>query len=633
MRFLSIEITNFLSYIDTTTINLANRGLVGVFGVNGAGKSGFTTDALTWCLWGETVRNVDKDQVVNNQSGKDCKVSLTLEDNDELFTIVRTRSCTTEKKRNDLRIFTGREKNEVTSGTVHSTQNLVNTVVGLDFKTFVQSVLLSAGDIPSFCRLTDDEKKEVLEDILRINVIRKARDVVKEKISSKINKLNALEVEYESIESQKAAVVSRLDSLQEPFNSFELQKKITIEEINNLIRNQDKEIYNINLELEALSELEWEKEQLESKLSIENNILKSQEDIGNRNLNKLQAVEKEAEINFATCANELTKLEKQKANILRLNGSCPTCLQPVHDKDNILQKLEEEIQEAASRRDSFKNVKDTIKLARTKEFSALLEELQELKDKGKELEKLIAAKSKQVDRINNFQLILPHLLQRKTDLTRKLEEEKNRENPYINLIYLAKQEIKSLDNKLRIVKARVRKLNYEVSHLRYWDVGFSNSGIKSYIIENAIPFLNARARRYSETMSNGKISITFSSTSKLKSGESKEKFNVEVVNEAGANIYEGNSSGERKRSDFAIGWALADLAATRSTKPIRFRGLDEPFESLDAEGVEAVFRLLNSAVNDYETIFCITHDQSLQNKFQRKMLVEKVNGQSRITDA
>lgn len=631
MKLLSIKIANFLSYKDTTNINLADRGLVGVFGANGQGKSSIC-DSLVWCLWGETVRNVDKDLVVNNKSGKDCKVSLQLEDSGQQFKIVRTRSCTKEKKRNDLRIYTGKEESEITSGTTAASQLLVNSIIGLDFATFVQSVLLSGGDVSSFCRLTDDEKKAVLEDILRINVIRKARDVVKDKISSRNNTLVTLEAELAAISSQREAATKKLQDLQIPFNNFELQQKINIEEIDNLIRNQDKEIDNINSNLELLPVLEKDKKDLEKDLGLEQALITNLEGAHKQNISKLKTVEQDASVNVALVSAEIDKLDKQKINVQNLNGQCPTCLKPTPDKHLTITKLEQELLEAKKRKLEFLELKHTLGQAITKQTNDFNDEILGIANKIKDLTNSIRQKSKVVDTAENLKLILPHVIQRKTDLFKKLNEEKNRDNPYSKLIEITGKEIKDLDNRTVMVKARVRKAKYEISNLRFWDKGFGNQGIKSYIIDNAIPFLNRRAAHYSEIMSNSKIQISFSSVTRLKNGSDREKFNVEIINEVGADMYSGNSSGERRRADVCIGWALADLAATRAAKPIKFRGLDEPFESLDEEGIEAVFRLLNSAINDYETIFCITHDQSLQEKFQRVMLVEKVDGSSRITN-
>ena len=131
-------------------------------------------------------------------------------------------------------------------------------------------------------------------------------------------------------------------------------------------------------------------------------------------------------------------------------------------------------------------------------------------------------------------------------------------------------------------------------------------------------------------MSDGALTIRFSTQTRNKGGGLREKFNVSVVNSNGADVYKGNSSGERRRSDVAIGWALADLAATRASKPVRFRGLDEPFENLDAEGVDAVFRLLQHAAQEYESIFCISHNSELKNRFNKELVVTKRHGYSTI---
>jgi DNA repair exonuclease SbcCD ATPase subunit len=79
-----------------------------------------------------------------------------------------------------------------------------------------------------------------------------------------------------------------------------------------------------------------------------------------------------------------------------------------------------------------------------------------------------------------------------------------------------------------------------------------------------------------------------------------------------------------------VAWALADLAAARASRPIRFRGLDEPFENLDEVGEDAVIKLLHSAVGRYETILCVTHSDHLRDQFPASITVVKENGNARF---
>ncbi|MGK7831140.1 AAA family ATPase, partial [Acinetobacter baumannii] len=87
MEFLTLKINNFLT-IGEARLDLANRGLLLVQGENkdnssadsnGSGKSSIV-DALCWCLYGTTARDVTGDLVINKTAKKDCAVELTIHD-------------------------------------------------------------------------------------------------------------------------------------------------------------------------------------------------------------------------------------------------------------------------------------------------------------------------------------------------------------------------------------------------------------------------------------------------------------------------------------------------------------------------------------------------------------------------
>jgi len=67
-------IENFLNHRNTV-VPIANQGLVLVSGKNGSGKSALY-EAIVWCLFGKTVRGSRVDHVVNDITGKDCKVTI-----------------------------------------------------------------------------------------------------------------------------------------------------------------------------------------------------------------------------------------------------------------------------------------------------------------------------------------------------------------------------------------------------------------------------------------------------------------------------------------------------------------------------------------------------------------------------
>ena len=91
------------------------------------------------------------------------------------------------------------------------------------------------------------------------------------------------------------------------------------------------------------------------------------------------------------------------------------------------------------------------------------------------------------------------------------------------------------------------------------------------------------------------------------------------------------SGGELRRVDVAVLLALGDLVASRALSPVRMRMLDEPFDSLDASGIERVVDLLQTKVEPrVGTLLVITHNSDMQSLFEKVIHVEKFGGISRI---
>jgi DNA repair exonuclease SbcCD ATPase subunit len=193
-----------------------------------------------------------------------------------------------------------------------------------------------------------------------------------------------------------------------------------------------------------------------------------------------------------------------------------------------------------------------------------------------------------------------------------------------------KDEFGLVANMLTDVQHDAFKLNTKKEYLEFWDKGFSNAGMKSLILDSVVPFLNDRTKIYAQDLTNGDVSIRFSTKTKLKTGEYRERFQVKVKNVNGADDYQGSSRGEKGRVDLGINFALSDLMSSRAKKSFPQRFFDEPFEGIDDVGLEAVMELLTRMVKECGTIFVVTHKPALQSLFNKVISVTKKNGETTI---
>lgn len=629
MRFKTVTMQNFLSVGDKQSVSLEKQGLVGLIAPNGSGKSTII-EAIVWCLWGSTVRELRADEVINNKRNENCEVVLEFEDGPNLYRVQRYRNMQDVNKKNDAFIYINGAP--MTQGVIADTQAIINEVVGLSFETFAQSVLLTS-NTKSFCTLADSKQKEVLEDILNIDTLRQAQALTKQKISELQTELAGYLGKLEPIAAHITAVEGDIKTLKTKSDTWERESGLRRKRIHASIKDTKASI--VEATAAAAEEIDLIKKVDEARLSA----IAIEEEM-QEHFDALNEVDEKIANNLRKIRHKKvehdTVIDLTRDSISRLAGMagkvCKTCSQPI-DVDSAEEQIEELEEKVNTAQNSVINLVmlegklatagDAEKAPYNDALGPLRDSLNGMKTRRAELEEAAHEAAK-------LSGSLPAFEQRLADLEASATEE-DTDNPYTEIIETGKEDIVARKKDAKLLKTKIKAIELDLRGLRFWERGFGNKGLKSYIMDNVVPFLNERAQKYADIMSDGALTITFSTQTRNNDGALREKFNVSVVNGNGANVYKGNSSGERRRSDVAIGWALADLAATRASKPIRFRGLDEPFENLDDEGIDAVFRLLQHATAEYETIFCITHDSALKNRFTNELHVTKQGGYSKIS--
>ena len=166
MYFSDYELINFMSVRHIKT-NLNNRGLVLIegenldadaFDSNGSGKSTIFDDGITWILYGETVRGLKGDAVVNKFVGKNTVGRLVIIDGSETYEIIRHRKHK-DFKNSVVLIHNGKT---ITSKSDTDTSKIIEDILQMDFLSFTNSVLFGQGAVKMFASSTDSDQKNIL---------------------------------------------------------------------------------------------------------------------------------------------------------------------------------------------------------------------------------------------------------------------------------------------------------------------------------------------------------------------------------------------------------------------------------------------------------------------------------------
>lgn len=687
MVFSTLTIQNFMS-IRSVSIDLSNRGLVLINGINhdnkalnnnGAGKSSLL-EALIYVLYGRTIRGLKGDEVVHKIPKKNTKVSLEVIDDDGTkYLIIRYRKHATNKNKSIL----FRNKTDITPKSEADFNEYIVQLLQMDYTTFTSSILYSAESF-KFTMATDAEIKKTFDNMLSLDTLTKCLEITKERIktancsiqkvndsvssynsqvatlSARVEEAKDLRVQYEATRKEKESAyktqITELESeiadLAEESKELSilnqnLQKKLAKQEkLLNIHKKKAKQIVELKQELALIVQ---DKKAVETQIKSSNSTIKDNA----KRRERLEESVKKQENKKSVLLNKMAELDNQ------VGQPCPTCGQPLTKeslepakeeyKERIKEhedNIDEFVASIQSLNDSTASLNKSIK-SHKKHLSELAEsesEILSVLDKFKDIEAELEKSEKLVKstqiKLNKYQSnikLIDNDILNKENLIAKIQNDiqanAKDKNPYDITI-------KSLEDDKAEVEQHIEECNKEllkhkdtIEKLMFWQQAYSNQGIKSFILDDITPFLNRRVNKYMSKLSSGRIEVVFSTRTKLKSGEEREKFSIDVYNSDGGEKYIANSGGEKKRIDLAINMALQDLVASRSSKKINIAVMDEAFDALDSSGIDGVVELLQELAKEKSTIMVVSHNEYLKSYFTNTITVVKQDGFSKVLES
>ena len=216
--FETIRWKNFLSTGDQwTEIKLDETTSTLIVGQNGAGKSTML-DALCFGLFNKPFRKINRGQLVNSINEKGLKVEV-------CFTIGR----------DDYRVFRGAKPNvfelyrnnklvDQDAAAKDTQKYLEQSVLKLNFKSFTQVVILGSSTFVPFMQLPASHRREVIEDLLDINIFSNMNSLLKDRIRTAQGQskdcVHMLSLAEEKVSSQERLI----ESLQQVNNTRQKEK-------------------------------------------------------------------------------------------------------------------------------------------------------------------------------------------------------------------------------------------------------------------------------------------------------------------------------------------------------------------------------------------------------------------------
>ena len=283
MKPIKLEVKGLNSFIDKQVVEfdkLTERGLFGIFGPTGSGKSTIL-DGITLALYGDIARK-SSNYINTNCDGVYVSYEFQITGNEvKRYRVDRefkrdNKSGGIRNKSSKIIDITGGVEN-VLEEKAKAVTSKCEEIIGLKLDDFMRTVVLPQGKFSEFLKLEGKERRNMLE---RLFNLRKYGDDLSSKLSFEIrkekDKMNVLEGQLKGYEGVSEEA---LKAKEEEINEINLSIKSKEELLNNIkkefeeaekVWNTQKELYDKRIEEESLVSRSEEIKSFKERVEISN---------------------------------------------------------------------------------------------------------------------------------------------------------------------------------------------------------------------------------------------------------------------------------------------------------------------------------------------------------------------------
>lgn len=620
MKFGTLTIENFMA-IGEAKVNLADRGLVLIQGINefessadsnGAGKSSIA-DALSWVLYGTTAREEGGDDIVNDETGKNCRVMVDVTEGDDVYRVTRYRKHHKGKNRLEvMKLDPSGTITELTKGTDKLTQTVVEQIIGCSHEVFCGAVYAGQEKMPDLPGMTDKQLKMLIEEASGATVLEACYTEANTKVRAADQALKDASATVQTADRQLRDAAEMVTVYKGNESDWEGDRKTELLALGAQGRARKAEIQEQIDELAklgdaiALSKQVKELDNAITSVAAEQAQDRKNADIFDKASRAYAAAGmtvKNWERNVAQEKRRLTELDHQ------VGCPCSTCDRPFSAEDidpakklaaAEVEKAEQALVDAQAALNAallaFKSTAD----ARDAYRAAMTD--------------VSAANAQRASLQAQLEVIrtAEHVLQRdqaalKT-IVAQIKTKRDETNPWTGEIERAEKKVAELDSRVSAAMQIETKAQVDQKVAKHIADVYSPTGVRAFLLDDVTPFLNDQTAKYLGTLSDGNISATWTTLVKNAKGELREKFSIEVENKNGGKKFGLVSGGEKRKVRVACALALQDLVARRATKPIELFVGDEIDDALDASGQERLIQILEEKARERGSVFIISHN-------------------------
>lgn len=662
-----LKVQGFRSYIDTTIDFTSFGNIFCVIGENGAGKSSIIemiSTALYWCNSCTDAKGSGMDECINSNCNsftiEFCFVMNGIE------YIVNTSKIRGESRTLDFYINGVNQSEKVSE-----TQEKINSILKMNYDTFMDTVCIGQGASSRFMNKKPAERKQTLMQILDVQKFEDYENKAKEKKKQIKDELDSLKY--------------KIDILEDSFiDVFTVEKSINNDKKE--LKSKERELVKLKKDLETIQKEKIEyKNNIQRQQELQKSIIAAKNQM-ERNVNKKNELEKrinEISPNLPIIIEDTDSLEKQLEEIKK---SIDTIKEDISDKKSILAVIDNKLNDYRSKYNRFVDYNESVcelcgnKITDEHKEShlAILKKsidngekkrtevvniIDSLNSKGKSLVsdgKTLQQTISSIQRSNAIKYDLQkeydyvhkqydeyiELVKESTEqydslkgLIVNIEKKTFNDDELKNAIFNIESIVTSLKNditkntqllethqknkdKIKEIEKRVKTLKEQQTDYTSIITAFSKNGIPASIISHDIPEMEDEVNKILKIISNDTMSIQYITT---KNGKKKSVDTLEIVVSDGntSRMYETYSGGEKFRIDFACHIGMAKFLTKRDGASIDFLIIDEGLGSQDDFSKQKFIESIMSLNWLFKQIMVVTHIQDLQNVFDNRILVQK----------
>lgn len=535
-----------------------------ITGENGAGKSTFL-EALCVGLFGKPFRNINKPQLVNSINKKDCVIEIEFDIGEKQYKVIRG------IKPNVFEIYLNGELLNQDAAARDYQAYLEEHVLKLTYKSFTQIVILGSASFVPFMQLPTAHRREIIEDLLDINIFSLMNSNLKERLSE-------IKDQAKNIQSDLSIMKNKVEVQDRYVKTLESDNQTKLDSINNNITESEEESKKIQL---AVEKIQLQISELSATISDNDEIAEKHKSISQAKRD---------------ITSKIRNIQEQ-LEFFNENENCPVCkqeLDPVHEQRHI--------------NEFTGKIKDL-----EKELFILNEDFELVQ---KRLASIIDIQSK----IAEHQSSIAEYRGKHTGLKQyiaKLQKELESSKSSVNITD-EKMKLKDLAKDALVITKRQSEINEDKYYHDICATLLKDGGIKTRIIKQFLPVINKLINKYLAELD---LFISF---------ELDESFEETIKSRHRDDFsYASFSEGEKMRIDLAILFTWRTIARLKNSANTNLLICDETLDgSLDPTSTESlmkIFSSLESGVN----LFVITHSpENYSDKFRSQIVFEKVNNYS-----